>query len=659
MLEEIASGKDGVSFVLVFKLSRFGRNAADVLSSLQLMQDYGVNLICVEDGIDSSKEAGKLMISVLSAVAEIERENILVQTMEGRRQKAREGRWNGGFAPYGYKLVDGDLQIAEDEAEIIRIIFDKYIHTNMGVNGVADYLNTHGYKKKKRQNNTLDAFASSFIKGVLDNPIYIGKMPYGRRSNEKIQGTRNEYHVVKQDEYDLYDGIHEAIISEDDFRLAAQKRKETGVKREKTHSLEHEHILSGILRCPVCHGAMYSNVNRKKKSDGTYYKDFFYYACKHRLKVDGHNCSYHHQWGQDKVNAAVEEVIYKLVNNPKFQDALKTKVGAKTDTEELEKEREICRTRLRQTIGAKNKLADQMDALDVCDKFYDRKYDDMQERMNKLYEEIGAIEDEIDTISMRIDNINKKQLSKDSITVPPIDEQHKIAAVLDKVSDLIVKRQQQLDKLDEAVKARFVEIFGEPDENPKHWQEDELSHHLKVIGGYAFKSDGFTDEGIPVLRIGNINSGHFLPVNMVYWPDDLALARYKVFPGDLVMSLTRTVGKDDYGNVCILGADYDEYYLNQRNAKLSIEKSLNKCYFSELLKFPRIKKRLTGISRGIRQANISNKDILSLRVPMPPIELQEQFAAFMEQTEKTKIIISHSLEKLETLKKALMQEYFG
>jgi site-specific DNA recombinase len=454
MLEEIASGTDGVSYVLVFKLSRFGRNAADVLSSLQLMQDYGVNLICVEDGIDSSKEAGKLMISVLSAVAEIERENILVQTMEGRRQKAREGRWNGGFAPYGYTLVNGELIIAEDEAEIIRIIFDKYIHTNMGVKGVADYLNTHGYKKKKRQNNTLDAFASSFIKGVLDNPIYMGKMPYGRRSNEKIQGTRNEYHVVKQDEYDLYDGIHEAIISEDDFRLAAQKRKETGVKREKTHSLEHEHILSGILRCPVCHGAMYSNVNRKKKVDGTYYKDFFYYACKHRLKVDGHNCSYHHQWGQDKVNAAVEEVIYKLVNNPKFQDALKTKVGAKTDTEELEKEREICRTRLRQTIGAKNKLAEQMDALDVSDRFYDRKYDDMQERMNKLYEEIGAIEDEIDTISLRIENINKKQLSKDSI--------YRILKSFDKI----------YGEFTDAEKKRFINSFVERVEIFEEEQED-------------------------------------------------------------------------------------------------------------------------------------------------------------------------------------------
>lgn len=93
MMDDIKEGKDGVSYVLVFKLSRFGRNAADVLSTLQIMQDFGVNLICVEDGIDSSKDAGKLMISVLSAVAEIERENIRVQTMEGRIQKAREGKW--------------------------------------------------------------------------------------------------------------------------------------------------------------------------------------------------------------------------------------------------------------------------------------------------------------------------------------------------------------------------------------------------------------------------------------------------------------------------------------------------------------------------------------------------------------------------------------
>ncbi len=158
MLRDIQEGKDQVEYVLVFKLSRFGRNAADVLNSLQLMQDFGVNLICVEDGIDSSKDAGKLMISVLSAVAEIERENIRTQTMAGREQKAREGRWNGGFAPYGYKLENGDLKIAEDEVEVIQVIFDRFIHTNEGINGVAAYLNKHGYKKKLRQNNTIDGF---------------------------------------------------------------------------------------------------------------------------------------------------------------------------------------------------------------------------------------------------------------------------------------------------------------------------------------------------------------------------------------------------------------------------------------------------------------------------------------------------------------------
>ena len=197
MLRDIETGKDNVDFVLVFKLSRFGRNAADVLSSLQRMQDFGVNLICVEDGIDSSKDAGKLMISVLSAVAEIERENILVQTMEGRRQKAREGKWNGGFAPYGYKLVDGELQIAEDEAPVIRLIYDKFINTTMGIGAIAVFLNQNGYRKKIRQNNTMETFSSSFIKGVLDNPIYCGKLAFGRRKNEKIAGTRNEYHVTE------------------------------------------------------------------------------------------------------------------------------------------------------------------------------------------------------------------------------------------------------------------------------------------------------------------------------------------------------------------------------------------------------------------------------------------------------------------------------
>lgn len=243
--------------------------------------------------------------------------------------------------------------------------------------------------------------------------------------------------------------------------------------------------------------------------------------------------------------------------------------------------------------------------------------------------------------------------------LPDIKKQNEISAILDKISEIISLRQRQLKKLDELVKSRFIEMFGEPDKNTFNWSKEKLGEHLDVVNGFAFKSEGFTDIGIPVLRIGNINSGTFKATNMVFWPNDATLFRYKIYPGDLVISLTGTVGKDDYGNVCILGTEYKEYYLNQRNAKLDIKNTINKYYLSQILKFNEIKNQLTGISRGVRQANISIKDILSLSVPIPPIELQDKFADFVKQTDKSKLEIQKSLDKLEILKKSLMQEYFS
>ena len=203
-------------------------------------------------------------------------------------------------------------------------------------------------------------------------------------------------------------------------------------------------------------------------------------------------------------------------------------------------------------------------------------------------------------------------------------------------------------------------MFGAPEINPYNWSIEPLSNRIKVIGGYAFKSELFSDsDGIPVLRIGNINSGVFKPVNLVFYQEDNNLNRYIMYPGDLVMSLTGTVGKDDYGNVCILDNSYYAYYLNQRNAKLELGAGIDKYYLSTLLKFETIKKKLTGISRGVRQANISNMDILNLQVPIPPINLQEKFATFVAQTDKSKLAVQKSLEQLETLKKSLMQKYFG
>lgn len=417
MMEDIKSGKDGVSFVLVFKLSRFGRNAADVLSTLQVMQDFGVNLICVEDGIDSSKDAGKLMISVLSAVAEIERENIRVQTMEGRIQKAREGKWNGGFAPYGYQLIDGKLQINEEEAEAIRVIFDQYVNTDIGANGVAKYLENHGIHKIQRQNGKNPLFDAHLVRLILKNPVYYGKIAYGRRKTEKVHGTRNEYHLVEQDNYILVDGQHDAIIEEDvwqaaQVKLIAQAKKYEHVNRGKDTKT---HLLSGIVRCPVCGAGMYGNKSIKRKKDGTKYKDFYYYGCKHRTMTRGHKCDYKKQIREELLDDAVAEVIIKLVSNPKFAAMMQEKIGSKVDTAAIDAELADFEKQLRQYYAVKLKLAEEIDSLDPDDRHYIKRKADLDDRLYRMYDKIEDVETQLIETRAKKQAVEAEKLTGDNI----------------------------------------------------------------------------------------------------------------------------------------------------------------------------------------------------------------------------------------------------
>ena len=396
MLQDVADDRDGVSYILVFKLSRFGRNAADVLNSLQYIQDYGVNLICVEDGIDSSKDSGKLTITVLSAVAEIERENILVQTMEGRRQKAREGKWNGGQAPFGYLLdsKNSTLIVNPEEAEIVRLIFEKFVHTDMGADSISKYLNQHGYSKKKLREQEVSHFTRSTVLKILDNPVYAGKIAYGKNATEKVKGTRDQYRRVKKEEYLLAEGLHEAVIDQETWEAAKAKRKVTGVKWNKTHSLDHEHILSGILKCPVCGSGMAGTVRRRKNKKTGEYKDDFYYRCQHRKKIDEeHFCDFKPSLNQDELNVEVVQIIRDMVAMEKFRDFIQSKLQEKVDVSSLEEEREQVKGKLQQVMGAKKKLVLMLDKLDVNDRHYERKYQDMQERLDNLYDRISELEE--------------------------------------------------------------------------------------------------------------------------------------------------------------------------------------------------------------------------------------------------------------------------
>ena len=443
MMKDIRSGKDGVSFVLVFKLSRFGRNAADVLSTLQEMQDYGVNLICVEDSIDSSKDAGKLMISVLSAVAEIERENIRVQTMEGRMQKAREGKWNGGFAPYGYKLVDGNLVINEEEAEAIRIIFDKYVNTPMGSTGIAKYLGDHGINKIARQNGKNLMFDSDLIMKILRNPVYSGKIAYGRRRTEKVHGTRNEYKTVWKEDFLLVDGQHDAIVSQELWDAAQVKRAANSIKYERVgHTRTNKvHLLSGLLKCPICGAPMYGNKSIKKKPDGTMYKDFYYYGCKHRNGTKGSKCFYKKQINEELLDSAVSEIIVNLVRKPKFAALMQNKINIQVDTSEIQAEIDQYEKSLKQFYFSKEKLENDIDSLDLEDKHYERLKSDYNKRIYALY-------DKIDDTETRLIEAKERKLSilANKLTV-------------DNIYKILISFETLYSVMDDLDKRRFMELL--------------------------------------------------------------------------------------------------------------------------------------------------------------------------------------------------------
>ncbi|MDJ0304440.1 recombinase family protein [Dehalobacter sp.] len=427
MLFDIENGLE-IDYILVYKLSRFGRNAADILNSLEHVQAFGVNLICIEEGIDSSQTSGKLLISVLSAVAEIERENIIEQTMNGRKEKARQGGWNGGFAPYGYYLKDKQLFIQEDEAEAVRIIFDKYLNENMGFHKIANYLNLQGIQKIKRNNGTLSGWGTHFIRMIIDNPVYCGKISYGRRVREKVKGSKNEYKQIPQENYIIAEGQHEAIISEELWNAAHEKRELTGVKSPSKIGRDRAHLLSGILKCPKCGGPMYTNKHAWTNKDGTY-KEIYYYVCSKARTARGKSCDYKAMLKKTDIEPLVIEAIRELIKNQDFAGEIKSRIGKEIDTSTLNRELKNYESKLREIELNKTRLENEIDSLAEDARFRERKIHDMTLRLDGLYDIIVELEEKIEDVLLR-----RKAVEQDAITLENI---YTLLANFDKVYDKI------------------------------------------------------------------------------------------------------------------------------------------------------------------------------------------------------------------------------
>ena len=219
--------------------------------------------------------------------------------------------------------------------------------------------------------------------------------------------------------------------------------------------------------------------------------------------------------------------------------------------------------------------------------------------------------------------LNKATLLEKEIPLPDINEQHEIATKLDKIDAIIAERQQQLELIDQAVKSRFIELFGDPVLNQHGWRKVALEVNATLLNGRAYKQDELLDSGkYPVLRVGNFFS------NRGWYYSDLELDDDKYCDnGDLLYAWSASFGPQIWNG----GKVIYHYHI----WKVLVGEAYNKQFLCKLLEYAT--ESLMGDTHGIAMMHLTKSGMEKTEFIVPPIERQEQFAAFVEQTDKSKL----------------------
>lgn len=257
------------------------------------------------------------------------------------------------------------------------------------------------------------------------------------------------------------------------------------------------------------------------------------------------------------------------------------------------------------------------------------------------------------------DNLKFSILKDFPINLPSAEEQEQIVATLDGIEHLIALRKKELVSLDELVKSRFIELFGDTKNKVP------IGEMCKVTGGYSFKSEDISNDGaIKILQIGNVYLDNVNWDTINYLPEgyDEKYSRFLLNEGDIVVALTRPIIQS-LGNVkaCIVKSCDLPCLLNQRVGRIvpKEDKSVLLEFVYGCLMTDDFSRYVESCSIGCSQPNISTKDIENYLIPNATYEEQTGYVEFTRQTDKSKLAVKQSLEKLETLKKSLMQQYFG
>ncbi len=239
--------------------------------------------------------------------------------------------------------------------------------------------------------------------------------------------------------------------------------------------------------------------------------------------------------------------------------------------------------------------------------------------------------------------------------LPSIYEQKAIVEILEKVKNIVSMRNEELSKLEELIKARFVEMFGDPISNPNGWKTEKAETHIDLLAGFPFDSSQYTERGV------NICGGLIIMPQRIEWNDCKhwrcieGYEEYILKKNDIVIALDRPWISEGF-KIAMVDAEHLPALLIQRTARIRAI-GINQFYLMYCFLLGGFDKHCNVT--GSLVPHISAKDICSFSIMLPPLELQEQFATFVAQTDKSKVAIQKALDKAQLLFDSLMQKYFG
>ena len=263
--------------------------------------------------------------------------------------------------------------------------------------------------------------------------------------------------------------------------------------------------------------------------------------------------------------------------------------------------------------------------------------------------------------TVTIPSLTKSDLLKIEIKLPDLEQQRDIVKRLYSIEQIIQKRETELKELDVLIKARFVELFGDPEFNSMGWESEQLGNVCKVGSSKRIYQNEQSPEGIPFLRIsdlvnrmdtGEMTCDLYIPESRF---EELLGQELVPIAGDILLTARGTLGR------CYIVKPEDRFYFQDGMISwlYDFSDSVTALYISYLFDMPGFRKQIDGMQAGSTVAYLSISMTKKLVVMLPPIKLQEQFADFVEQVDKSKVAVQKALDEEQLLFDSLMQKYFG